>query len=456
MKKSKTFHSISVSLSLKFTFILVIAIFFLSVAILATVALSIHNQRDQELKQAYADITVSLSEDEIEDLHRGFPFIAYYITYLVYSTKKDAILATNDPFLPILPETKKHVKLYKEKNYFIDGDLNILYYTKKFISPKDTYIVQTSLNLDLDSYARFAGIIPKVIGITFLPIAFLSFLSLLGITKMTLTPVKKVTETARHIGSTNLDILLPTSKKGNELDELAETFNELFTRLKKDFDRERQFTSDVSHELKTPVTVIMGQANLLRRWGKDDPVQLEKSINAIHEESKSMSAIITNLLQMGRLESGRTQVKIEQVKLIKLFQRIKDETQSVNPDAVVNFDENINLEIPADAELLHQVFMVIISNSLKFVESPVKINIKCQKTEEGTEICFEDNGNGFPEESLEHVFERFYRADSSHTRTAGGSGLGLSIAKTIINSMNGNISAYNAKPVGAGIRILLK
>ena len=130
------------------------------------------------------------------------------------------------------------------------------------------------------------------------------FISLL-LTRYSLSPVSKITKAAKEIGSTNLDILLPRNHSGDELDQLAKTFNQLFKRLKKDFDRERQFTSDVSHELKTPVAVILGQANMLRRWGKDEPEQLEKSLSAIINESRSMEAVITNLLQMGRLESGR-------------------------------------------------------------------------------------------------------------------------------------------------------
>ena len=124
-------------------------------------------------------------------------------------------------------------------------------------------------------------------------------------------PVKEITRAAEKISSTNLETLLPVSNHNDELDYLAQTFNRLFESLKKDFERERNFTSDVSHELKTPVAGILGQANLLKRWGKNDPVQLEQSLDLIITEASAMNSIITNLLQISKLENGREKLMSE-------------------------------------------------------------------------------------------------------------------------------------------------
>lgn len=265
-----------------------------------------------------------------------------------------------------------------------------------------------------------------------------------------------MTEKAKQIGSSNLDDTLSVRNTGDEFDELAKTFNDLFKRLKSDFDRERQFTSDVSHELRTPVAVISGQSNLLRRWGKDDPKQLEKSLGIIINETKSMENIISILLQMSRLECGKIQPNYTKVSLKPFFERLNTETQTISSVAKVIFNEKINAVIKTDEELLHQVFMVVISNSLKFCPEPLVITLT-HKTKAGKHIFqIADNGPGFSENIVDHVFERFFRGDDAHSRAAGGSGLGLSIAKTIINSMNGIIEADNVKKGhGAIIRIIL-
>ena len=449
-------HSISISLSLKFTLVLALAVIAISTGLISLIDITTHSQRNEELKKASNEIAYSIKDGSSILKHKDLPPLPYYITFLVYSDSQQAIIYTNDPFLPILPVTGKKSKIYRAKNYFTDGDLFVMYYTQFLTINEENFLIQTCLNMYLDSSYRFSKQIKLFVGIAFIPVSILSFFILLMIIRITINPVVKMTQMARQISSTNLDTLLPFSKKQNELDELAGTFNELFTRLKKDFERERQFTSDVSHELKTPVTVIMGQANLLKRWGKDDPEQLEKSLNTIHEESKSMNAIITNLLQLARLENNQTTITTEPINLKKLCERLKRETLSINPDAEILINPNTDIEIETNEELLHQVFTIIVSNSIKFVKSNLKINIYASRNENETEIFIEDNGNGFSEENLDHIFERFYRGDSSHTRSTTGNGLGLSIAKTIITSLKGTIFAYNAKPSGAGIKILLR
>lgn len=453
MGSSKLNRSVAVKLAIKFTVVHTAAILLLSVAFTATLSLFSRRQQSEEIRQAARVIESSLQHNRENDLR--LPVLPYYITYLIYSEGKKYILSTNDPFLPVLPETNGKTKYYSAQNYFLDGDLNILYYTMKFTNRNDTYIIQTSLNMDLNKNLSLISLLPKTIIVAIVPITIVSFLITMLLTRYALSPVSKITKAAKEISSTNLDTLLPRNHSGDELDQLAKTFNELFKRLKKDFDRERQFTSDVSHELKTPVAVILGQANMLRRWGKDEPEQLEKSLTAIINESRSMEAVITNLLQMGRLESGRTLPKTEAVDIEEMFRRLEVETQSVKPGTIFDFDRNIKSVITADTELLHQVFTVIISNSLKFVPENTKIKISYACYDSKHHISIEDNGPGFPPDALEHVFERFYRADTAHTRSVGGSGLGLAIAQTIIHAMHGRISAYNAYPCGAGIKISL-
>lgn len=448
----KLLRSVAVRLAFKFTIVLTVAVLVLSLAFTTVLYHLIRSQQSSEIEQAAKFIEISLQHNPENDLR--IPDLPYYITYLIYSEKRETIVLTNDPFLPLLPITKGKTKFYSQQNYFIDGDLSILYYSKIVTTKTDKYTIQTSLNMERDTSIKLISEVPKTIALVILPILIVSYFISFFISRSVMKPVSDLTQAAKQIGATNLDTLLPRSHSGDELDVLAKRFNELFSRLKKDFDRERQFTSDVSHELKTPLAVVLGQANMLRRWGKEDPALLTKSLTTIIDETKSMEAVINNLLQIGRLESGRTQPKIELINIPEMYRRLKEETISVNANAELNINCPEGIKVPADMELLHQVFMVCISNSLKFIdkEKPV-ITLNCVRGDGKVIMTIEDNGPGFPEEALEHVFERFYRADTSHTRSVGGSGLGLSIAETIMHAMHGEISAYNANPCGAGIKI---
>lgn len=460
MNLKKIFHSVTIRLSLKFAVLLTVTMLLLSIIFTLTLGKIIRNQKNQELSKAASLISSSLLNDDDQNIDSTELNLPYYITYIVYNPEEEAdggkkVLFTNDPFLPLLPVTDDEAEHYIQKDYYFDGDLNILYHGEELELSGKKVIIITAENMDIDSSAKIVTELPRLSLISFFPILIFSFLIALLIIKRTMHPVIKMTESAKEISSSNLDKRLPVSGKKDELDDLAQTFNDLFSQIETDFKRERQFTSDVSHELKTPVAVISGQANLIRRWGKNDSEQLEKSISTIISETKSMDAIIQNLLQMSRLESGRLVPQKEKINLKEMFLKIREEIFSINQKAKIIFSEEKDFSVMADPELLHQVFMVLISNSLKFCPENVEISAFFTRNDSFSVIQIEDNGQGFGDENIPHVFERFYRGDEAHTRSKGGSGLGLSIARTIIESMDGNISAYKAENGGAGIKIEL-
>ncbi len=385
-----------------------------------------------------------------------FSRIPYYVTYVVTSAESDfgEVIFTNDSFLPILPETFSKAKTYVAKDFFIDGDLSVLYVSQK--TEDGQYMIQVSLDLERDISSHLMDKIPAAIACSSLPIILVSFLMSLLITKNTMAPVIRLTKAANKISASNLGTLLPRTNNGDEIDTLASTFNSLFERLKNDFDREKNFTSDVSHELKTPVAVILGQTNLLLRWGKDDPNQLAKSLESIKNEAKSMDAVITNLLQISRLENGKIKPSYADVDIKQMFLRLVEEFLAVSPEVDFRLPEKESVVFRTDPELLHQVLTVVISNSVKFCGGQCSIRLDWEKTGGQIKINLEDNGEGFSEKILPHVFQRFYRGDEAHVRSVGGAGLGLSIARTIVESLEGTIRAYNANPKGAGIEIAFK
>ena len=455
--------SFAVRLSLRFMFILTTSVILLSLSILFFLRSLVRSNQEEGLVNAANGVFSVISRiQENDDLIRSenasemrpvvIPEIPYFISYIVYDSDTEEILATNDPFLPLLKDTKGKAKRYFAKNFFFDGDLDVVYYAESFVLHDKKIVVAVSENNEKNFLNMIFKKLPAALLFMIIPILIISFFVSLFITKNTISPVIKITKKARTMTTENLDGQLPLSGWGDEIDDLSKAFNELFLRIKADFDRERQFSSDVSHELNTPLTVISGQANLLLRWGKDNPEQLEKSLNAIKNETKSMHAIIENLLQISRVESGRIKPQISQFDVSDLFERVKDEFVSVAPE--VSFEVNTEAEagkvFNSDVEMIHQILTVLVSNSVKFSGGKCRVKLETAYDDAGRLVISEsDDGPGIAAEALPHIFDRFYRGDEAHSRSAGGCGLGLAIAKTLCGALCAEIIAENIEPHGA-------
>ncbi|MCQ2585539.1 MAG: HAMP domain-containing histidine kinase [Treponema sp.] len=439
--------TLALKLSIKFMLFVALIVMLVAMVFVFALRLSIRKKQSQDLKRNAEILCKEISAQEnpvIESLN-----LDYFISYIVFDDEGQ-VWYTNDSLLPELELTEGKAKKYFQKNFYFDGDLNLLYCS---IRLPTGLTVQTSIDTDQDASIQMINTLPKVGAIALIPILLISFLLSFLISKRTLKPVEAMTGSAKKIYESNLEALLPVSKNNDELDILAETFNQLFEDLKEDFERESRFTSDVSHELKTPVAGILGHAKLIKRWGKNDPKQLEESVDMIISEANSMDSIITNLLQTSKLEKGIVKPDLSEVNLWGLFSRIKNEFSVISQEAEIHFDENLNVILKTDIELLHQVLTAVVSNSLKFGAGTIELSA-CETQDGKIEIKVSDNGPGFSEESLPHVFERFFRSDKAHTRSAGGAGLGLSISASIISALGGKIRAQNC-PDHTGAEIII-
>ena len=460
-------RSFAVRLSLRFMFILTVSTILLSLSFLYCIRSLVKRNQTEKLMASENHILEELTEKwqnsqglTRDMLEGGDSFLLsselpYYHTYIAYDSDTEEVLVTNDPFLPLLKETGGKALHYFEKDFFFDGDLDVLYFAKAHKLGNRNIVIAVSENIENDSFTKLFPQLPSALLLMALPVLLLSFLFSLLLTKNTIKPVTKITRAAQTMTTENLDGQLPLTGRGDEIDELSSTFNDLFLRIKADFDRERQFSSDVSHELNTPLTVISGQAGLLLRWGKDNPEQLEKSLNAIKDEAKSMHAIIENLLQISRIESGRIKPQICQVDVAELFARVEGEFSAVAPAVKFEIECPPSVTIETDPEMLHQILTVLVSNSVKFAGLECQIRLTIVRKEDGHFVISEsDDGPGISDEALPHVFERFYRADEAHTRSVGGSGLGLAIAKTLCDALGAEISAGNLETGGAVFRLV--
>lgn len=433
LMKSKAFN-LAVLFSILIAFIIVV---FLSVF---AFVLHMNNRKRQYsmISHTVELIKTKVLENEKRKISEAdFYEIPYFLSFSIYMDSNNEVIYTNDPFIGILPKTNGKPNIYFEKNYFIDGDLNILYTTGSFEMRNHEYTVQVSMSLDRDFASTLLSELLFSILIFSIPLLVISFLASFFIIKSTISPVRKMTRTAMNL-SYNSECKFEVKGSGDEFDNLAETFNTLFERLKRELKREKLFTSDVSHELKTPIAVIVGHANLIRRWGKNDPVQLEKSIDRLVGEAKNMQSIIENLLKLSRLERGTVEIEKKSVPILPIIQRLKENTETWAENVHFNAGKIENIEIYCNEELLYEALTNIVSNSIKYTSpEDVVINMEIEETEKQYLVKIEDNGPGIKKEQLPHVTERFYRGDESHNRSKSGNGLGLAIAKSIMDIHNG-------------------
>ncbi|MGL4985805.1 MAG: sensor histidine kinase [Treponemataceae bacterium] len=358
-----------------------------------------------------------------------------FISYTVYFEdnkrfNRPIIFHSNNLSIPLLPLTDTPpYRFYFEKNHFSDGDLDIIYKSTKM----HDIIIQTSMSFDSDNLDTLIKRLPYIIMLISVPILFFSFLSSLFIAKKLLQPVAQIANTAKEISSKNLDKRLIEPPTNDEVQNLAHTFNDLFERLQNDFELERRFTGDVSHELKTPLAVLLGHTNLLRRWGKNDPEVLEKSIEIIYEEANAMQNLISNLLLLARTENTKKIESKKYLNLHKVLEELKQRTLIIHPEIDFTVDCPKNDEIYTQQDDLVQVLRIFIENSVVYSQNPVKIIISWNSAKK--ELCIQDFGYGISQKDLPHVFRRFYRADESRNRQGKHAGLGLPIAKAILENL---------------------
>lgn len=293
----------------------------------------------------------------------------------------------------------------------------------------------------------------------------LGFFNILGLTAIVflgskasrrlLAPIKTMTNTVEEISINALSKRLNVRGSKDELRDLAKTFNDMLDRLETSVEQQNQFISDASHELRTPIAVIQGYADLLVRWGKNEPQVLEESITAIKNEAESMNSLVQKLLFLARGDKERQHVEKENFSLCQLIDEILKETKLIDPNHQIVNVHNEDLIIYADRTLLKEAIRIFMENSIKFTPHLGIIKLNSYRKSNKAIITIEDTGMGIPQEDLPNIFNRFYRADKSRTKSSGGTGLGLAIAKWIIDNHQGNIHVWSELNSGTIVRIEL-
>jgi len=279
----------------------------------------------------------------------------------------------------------------------------------------------------------------------------LAFASLGGLflANKALKPVDEITKTARMITSRSLDQRIKLKKTRDEIGRLAETFNDMISRLGRSFKQIRQFSADASHELRTPLTILKGEIEVgLRKRRR--PEEYRKILDSNLDEINHMTQIVDNLLFLSKADMGEIHLQKNRIDLTELVSEVGTQVQ------VIAMAKNIRLHISNDSGVavigdrfrLRELLLNLVDNGVKYTSEGGEMRISVERDNGRVKLCVLDNGIGIAPEDQPHIFDRFFRVDKARSREAGGSGLGLSICKWIAEAHGGEISVESG--VGKG------
>lgn len=257
-----------------------------------------------------------------------------------------------------------------------------------------------------------------------------------------------------RIDAAKLDTRLPVAENA-ELKELTEAINAMLERLDAAYAAQIKFVDHASHELRTPIAVIQGYANLLNRWGKDDPAARQEAIDAILAEGETMKNLVEQLLFLARGDNHTMRVEPQRLDATEVAAQVLKETALVDQTHPLSADWTDGVVLTADPDLLKEALRILVDNAVKYTPEGGRITLKIRREGAEAHLSVIDEGIGVGEKDLPHVFDRFYRADASRARQTGGSGLGLSIAERIARCHNGRLEVTSAPGLGSKFTLVL-
>ncbi|MBQ3061260.1 MAG: HAMP domain-containing histidine kinase [Lachnospiraceae bacterium] len=342
-------------------------------------------------------------------------------------------------------------KAYCERT---DGKVRFIMFEDRQINAKKEYFIHFQMD-----YSKEIDVFVEVLGIMMIIILFLTvYMVYCGRTqtKRILKPIDDMSMAAQRLTANNLSSQrLNVEGTKNELKDLAGTINTMLDRLELSYESQKQFVSDASHELRTPIAVIQGYINMLDRWGKEDKEVMEESVEAIKNESQAMKELVEKLLFLSRHDKKTLKLNKEKFDVAEMITDTLKETQMVAKDRNVDTYGIDSCYIYGDKQSIKQAVRVFVDNAVKYSKEGDSIIISCESKNGKCYISIKDTGIGMKRKDIDNIFKRFYRADDVRKKNISGHGLGLSIAKLIILKHTGSITINSQYGTGTTFTIML-
>lgn len=253
-----------------------------------------------------------------------------------------------------------------------------------------------------------------------------------------LRPIDRITKIAKEISKGDLSRRIKMKNSVDEVGRLADTFDEMLDKLESSIKKERQFASDASHELRTPIAVINAQVEQALSFRRKVN-EYREALKTVGNEGRKMNHIISQLIMIYRSEEGQYKFNFEVIELNEIMSDIVEEFKTIADlkEIKIDFMPADKIMVKADQTLITRLFINLMENAMKYTGENGKITINIGQDKQNAIVKIEDTGIGIPEKDIPYIFDRFYQAESS--RSGSGSGLGLSIVKWIVNIHKGSI-----------------
>ena len=320
-------------------------------------------------------------------------------------------------------------------------------------------IVAQSLN-EFDKTTRQIGVVFLIIGgFVLLFIAFASR----QVIKVSMKPLEKMQVTAGQIAAGDLSARLENFEPDTEVGRLSTSLNQMLSRIEESFaarteseEKLRRFVADASHELRTPLTSIRGFAELHRQGAVPEGEKTRELIARIEKESMRMGYLVEDLLMLARMDQSRELVMTD-VDLSSLIKEAISSAQAAGADHPITSDIAHDVRTVGDADKIYQVVTNLLANARAHTPAGTAIHVATYSTEGGSFVTVSDKGPGLSAEDQKHIFERFYRVDTSRQRSSNdGSGLGLSIVDEVMKAHGGTVSVVSEPGKGATFTLHFK
>jgi heavy metal sensor kinase len=428
------------------------------VAVYILVSVTLLNQVDSMLASVARDITQVTGVSPVGELDViNLPSLDMTANAFVQVWGSNGRIVSTSPGIgrlsePIDPVGLKSGKTIYQYAYLEGVRLRVLSVPLQF-NGRTIGVMQvgTSLSVVDSTRTNLLSIMISVAVIAVL-IAALGSWMLLG---RALSPLETIAETVDQINrADDLSRRIPyTDGTEDEIGNLVESFNQTLERLESLFTSQQRFLADVSHELRTPLTVIKGNVDLMRHIKEAD----EESLTSIDQEAGRLTRLVGGLLMLAQAESGKLALNLSPVELDLLLTEVFTEMCVLAGAKVkVHLNEIDQVMVNGDRDRLKQVFLNLISNAIQYTPQGGDVFLNMKKIGNQARIIIRDTGPGIPAVDLPHIFDRFYRAEKSRTRsTSSGFGLGLSITKWIVEHHGGHIEVESKEGKGTTFVIWL-
>lgn len=356
-----------------------------------------------------------------------------------------------------------YIALYTKDNTLVNGVIPDGYSDNVKINNKDFqsviinndyyYIYDKKVKIDGTKYyvrgfvktSSYSKFMKNIVKISYIALPILILLIAAGgynVSRKAFIPLERMNKKAGEISAFNdLSNRVEIGKNEDEISRLGITLNKMLERLEKSFNNEKQFTQDASHELRTPISVILSQCEFSLENAKSKEDYIE-ALEVIQKQGNKMAALINELLNFTRLDNMQNEKKFEHINISELLDIVCDELIEINSKDISlkkNIEDNIYADV--NSSLMARLYINIISNAYKYGKDLIEVNL--YRSKDNVVFSVKDNGIGISEDDKEKIFKRFYRCDKSRSSEDGSMGLGLAMADYIAKYHSGAINVIS-------------